>query len=529
SVSPSRSQCAQADRNTAATLDTPSCQTTKGYTPVQKRLTELAEYENRDRVKVCAMLGPSTAGQKAVLHKDSGLSEKVPGGVREGEGSLQECGQWASKAEFLLAVAGQIIGLGNVWRFPYLCYKNGGGVFFIPYRLLGAVWHPPLPPGDSPGPAYQPGRSQRTEKHLSIVWRREVLNLSEVGDLGSINWRLAVCLLSDLLIFSVEGGQIHWQGEIKATYTLEEVWMDAGTRTFFSYGICLGSLTALGSYNKFNNDCYRYTLSRAVQKNISPSTKINSYGDQAHILTPECFGCFYDSFFLCLLNSVTSFIAGFAIFSVLGFMTQEQDIDISKVAQSGSYTSSVIQLSGEVVGGNCCCFLVSLVMVSPVRDGLKSYLVIVAKSMGGLYVFQVCDHYVCSGAILLLLSIFQSVAIGWVYGTLCWRYLTPAVCMVGDPLHPRPLAWSIRISSSLGPWTSCSFHFSCGNGHCSSGSSGHICVLTGELVPADITKGCGSSSLDNGPGLAAGIVFGFSSAPLRHLCLGERPWYLCPG
>lgn len=36
-------------------------------------------------------------------------------------------GQWASKMEYTLAVAGHIVGLGNVWRFPYLCYKNGGG------------------------------------------------------------------------------------------------------------------------------------------------------------------------------------------------------------------------------------------------------------------------------------------------------------------------------------------------------------------------------------------------------------------
>lgn len=40
---------------------------------------------------------------------------------------MEERGHWDKKVEYILAVAGAIVGLGNVWRFPYLCYKNGGG------------------------------------------------------------------------------------------------------------------------------------------------------------------------------------------------------------------------------------------------------------------------------------------------------------------------------------------------------------------------------------------------------------------
>ena len=43
--------------------------------------------------------------------------------------------QWGSVLTFILAMIGLTIGIGNIWRFSYVFYSNGGGSFFIPYLI----------------------------------------------------------------------------------------------------------------------------------------------------------------------------------------------------------------------------------------------------------------------------------------------------------------------------------------------------------------------------------------------------------
>uniref|UniRef100_A0A3B3ZD01 Transporter n=1 Tax=Periophthalmus magnuspinnatus TaxID=409849 RepID=A0A3B3ZD01_9GOBI len=319
-------------------------------------------------------------------------------------------GQWSSKREFFLSVLGEIIGLGNVWRFPYLCFKNGGGVFLVPYLLflltcgipifflevsLGQMtgqggitcWRKICPLFEGIGYGgliimlytivyyivilawallylfssfhselpwtscnntwntvncigYRLNQTVSSVNATSPVeefWQRRVLGLSGgIEEMGGIRWDLAGCLLLSWIVcyFCIWKG-VKSSGKVvyfTATFpyfmmiallirgvTLpgaadgirfylwpdpsrlsdHQVWMDAASQILFSYAVCTGCLCSLGSYNQRDNNCYK------------------------------------DAFALCLMNSATSLFAGFAIFSVLGYMSHELGVSINTVAESG--------------------------------------------------------------------------------------------------------------------------------------------------------------------------------------------------
>ena len=56
----------------------------------------------------------------------------------------QATNKWNSSFAFIMAMIGSAVGLGNIWRFSYVVYSNGGGSFFIPYFTAIIIMAIPL-------------------------------------------------------------------------------------------------------------------------------------------------------------------------------------------------------------------------------------------------------------------------------------------------------------------------------------------------------------------------------------------------
>ncbi len=95
-------------------------------------------------------LSPSPSGQRTTNRRHLGGESSRPG-TREGsrlggvndtveeeeeDSTSQKREQWGSQWEFIFSCVGLSVGIGNLWRFPFLALENGGGAFLLPYLIL---------------------------------------------------------------------------------------------------------------------------------------------------------------------------------------------------------------------------------------------------------------------------------------------------------------------------------------------------------------------------------------------------------
>ncbi|CAD5120558.1 DgyrCDS9124 [Dimorphilus gyrociliatus] len=108
------------------------------------------------------------------------------------------------------------------------------------------------------------------------------------------------------------------------------VWSDAASQIFYSLSTCTGGLIAMASYNKFKNNTFR------------------------------------DSMIVPFINCGTSLFAGFAIFSVLGFMAKEKGVEVSDVAATGPGLVFVVypEALSRMAGGTVFSILFFIMMLT---------------------------------------------------------------------------------------------------------------------------------------------------------------------
>ncbi|KAH1025089.1 hypothetical protein HUJ05_009886 [Dendroctonus ponderosae] len=234
---------------------------------------------------------------------------------------------WDKPIEFLMSCIAMNVGLGNIWRFPFVAYENGGGAFLIPYILVLMLMGRPMYYLEACLGQFASRGNVKIFENLAPALK---------DGIGTPDWQLALCLLVAWAItFGVCAKGVQSSG--KASYflalfpyvvllalliravTLEgsgtgilyfinpkwdklldaKVWYNAVTQCFFSLNIGFGSVSMYASYNGFRHNVYKVAM----------------------VITT--------------LDTLTSLLAGTIIFGILGNLASKMGVEVSEVVKSG--------------------------------------------------------------------------------------------------------------------------------------------------------------------------------------------------
>jgi NSS family neurotransmitter:Na+ symporter len=145
----------------------------------------------------------------------------TPEGVQDGAAAKR--GAFSSRQVFIFAAIGSAVGLGNIWRFPYVAYENGGGAFVIPYIVALLTAGIPFLFLD-----YALGHRYRGSAPLSFARLRK-------GTEGLGWWQVGICFMIAIYYAAVMAWAVRY-----AMFSVTEAWGDDPEGFFFGKFLQVG-------------------------------------------------------------------------------------------------------------------------------------------------------------------------------------------------------------------------------------------------------------------------------------------------
>ncbi|KAM9311363.1 sodium- and chloride-dependent GABA transporter 2 isoform 2-T2 [Gastrophryne carolinensis] len=412
---------------------------------------------------------PGAVGNGETLPDQPLMEKNLPEKV---EKEMTERGKWNNKMEFILSVAGEIIGLGNVWRFPYLCYKNGGGAFFIPYLIFLFTCGIPVF-------FLETALGQYTSEGGVTAWRRICPLFEGIG----YSSQVIVCLLNFYYIIVLAWAFFY----LFNSFTSELPW--ASCNNTWNTEHCLDFRKMNGTQNMAENGTSS-VIEFWERRVLNISDGIDHIGSLRWELA-LCLLLAWIVCYFCIWKGVKStgkvvyFTATFPYLMLIVLL-------IRGVSLPGALEGIQFYLYpdlGRLQDPQFVCvesLVTSLVDMYPRTFRQKnrrellilvvcifSFLIgLIMLTEGGMYIFQLFDYYAASGTCLLFVAIFEALCIGWVYGAdnfydnvehmigyrplpiikYCWRFVTPTVCLatfIFSLVKYTPLQYNKRYTY---PW-----------------------------------------------------------------------------